>query len=244
MAPHGMAGVDACGHLGAGGIPLVAQAVSLWGTPRVESTKPIRDAETVAAYQGKANSGAAGRIEDQVAIWATPTSHERTHTARPVHHGEQLANQVEGVWATPNALGGTGYLSGSNRDTWRPTLEGQAQGKAATLHSPRPARATGRRGPWSSPEARIWRLRFRGWIAWRSPAWLRRWKARRTKRLNPAFVCWLMGWPWFWTHPGLTSSGPAATEFTRWLLASRSALSGLLSASEACRERGLFDSCD
>lgn len=21
-------------------------------------------------------------------------------------------------------------------------------------------------------------------------------------RLNPAFVCWLMGWPWWWTNPG------------------------------------------
>jgi hypothetical protein len=207
MAPHGMAGMDTSSHLGAGRIPLVAQASQLWITPRASGNTP----------------GSARRQE-----------------RGPSPGLDSQADQ----WATPNALSGTGYLSGSNRDTWRPTLEGQAQGKAATLHSPRPARATGRRGPWSSPEARISRLRFRGWIAWRSPAWLRRWKARRAKRLNPAFVCWLMGWPWFWTHPGLTSSGPAATAFTLWLLASRSALSGLLSASERCRERGLFDSCD
>ena len=25
-------------------------------------------------------------------------------------------------------------------------------------------------------------------------------------RLNPAFGCWLMGWPSWWTNPGLTSS--------------------------------------
>lgn len=25
-------------------------------------------------------------------------------------------------------------------------------------------------------------------------------------RLNPAFVCWLMGWPFWWTNPGITSS--------------------------------------
>lgn len=24
-------------------------------------------------------------------------------------------------------------------------------------------------------------------------------------RLNPAFGCWLMGWPWWWTNPGVTS---------------------------------------
>jgi hypothetical protein len=30
-------------------------------------------------------------------------------------------------WPTPNAEGGTGYMSGSNRDTWRPTLESAAR---------------------------------------------------------------------------------------------------------------------
>lgn len=25
------------------------------------------------------------------------------------------------------------------------------------------------------------------------------------RRLNPAFVCWLMGWPIWWTNPALTS---------------------------------------
>ena len=25
-------------------------------------------------------------------------------------------------------------------------------------------------------------------------------------RLNPAFACWLMGWPFWWTNPGITSS--------------------------------------
>src|SRR5262245_54541484 len=31
------------------------------------------------------------------------------------------------MWPTPNAEGGTGYMSGSNRDTWRPTLAGAVQ---------------------------------------------------------------------------------------------------------------------
>jgi hypothetical protein len=25
-------------------------------------------------------------------------------------------------------------------------------------------------------------------------------------RLNAAFSAWLMGWPWWWTNPGVTSS--------------------------------------
>jgi hypothetical protein len=39
---------------------------------------------------------------------------------------------------TPNAEGGTGYMSGSNRDTWRPTLEGAARGYVPVLHQGRP----------------------------------------------------------------------------------------------------------
>lgn len=32
------------------------------------------------------------------------------------------------------------------------------------------------------------------------------------RRLNPAFVCWLMGWPWWWTNPGEISSARSAME--------------------------------
>jgi len=32
------------------------------------------------------------------------------------------------------------------------------------------------------------------------------------QRLNPAFVCWLMGWPWWWTNPGEISSARSAME--------------------------------
>ena len=31
-----------------------------------------------------------------MAKWPTPTSHPRTHSPRPVHHGKQLANEVGG----------------------------------------------------------------------------------------------------------------------------------------------------
>lgn len=36
------------------------------------------------------------------------------------------------------------------------------------------------------------------------------------RRLNPAFGCWLMGWPFWWTNPGITSSGKLATEFAQF----------------------------
>lgn len=34
-------------------------------------------------------------------------------------------------------------------------------------------------------------------------------------RLNPAFVCHLMGWPWFWTHPDQIKSAPQEMELFR-----------------------------
>ncbi|UGA37629.1 DNA cytosine methyltransferase [Chromobacterium haemolyticum] len=45
-------------------------------------------------------------------------------------------------------------------------------------------------------------------------------------RLNPAFACWLMGWPWWWTNPGPISF--AALEMALWRSRLRWHLSRLL----------------
>lgn len=45
-------------------------------------------------------------------------------------------------------------------------------------------------------------------------------------RLNPAFVCWLMGWPWWWTNPARISF--AAAEMESWRCKLRSRLRFLL----------------
>ncbi len=54
--------------------------------------------------------------------------------------------------------------------------------------------------------------------------------ATSRRRLNPAFVCWLMGWPWFWTNPGRISF--AAQETALWRCRLRSRLSSLLGEPE------------
>ncbi len=38
------------------------------------------------------------------------------------------------------------------------------------------------------------------------------------RRLNPAFGCWLMGWPIWWTNPGLTNCARSAMESWRFRL--------------------------
>lgn len=70
------------------------------------------------------STGKGCRIEDQAATWATPTAHERTHTPRQVHHGEQLANQVD-LWASPQTPGG-GAISRSGDRIGELLLGGQA----------------------------------------------------------------------------------------------------------------------
>ena len=56
------------------------------------------------------------------------------------HRTSELPTNASGSssWPTANAMGGTGYMSGANRDTWRPTLAGAAQGLRPVLHKGRP----------------------------------------------------------------------------------------------------------
>ena len=68
-------------HVGLG------NAVRLWPTPTV------RGNHNRAGLSPTSGDGLATAVR----MWATPTAHERTHSPRPVHHGEQLANQVGGT---------------------------------------------------------------------------------------------------------------------------------------------------
>lgn len=54
------------------------------------------------------------------------------------------------------------------------------------------------------------------------------------QRLNPAFACWLMGWPTWWTSPGRISS--AASEMELWRSRLISHLSRLLGERELLEE--------
>ena len=62
--------------------------------------------------------------------WGTPTAHERTHSPRDVHHGKQLANDVD-LWSTPRTAQASMYaesdemLAARGRDG-RDTLAKQA----------------------------------------------------------------------------------------------------------------------
>jgi hypothetical protein len=57
-------------------------------------------------------------------------------SAHPTDANESSSSA--GLLPTPNAEGGTGYMSGSKRDTWRPTLETAVRGYLPVLHQGRP----------------------------------------------------------------------------------------------------------
>lgn len=54
------------------------------------------------------------------------------------------------------------------------------------------------------------------------------------RRLNPAFVCWLMGWPWFWTRPEpISFAAREMVVFRRKLARRLSALCGDLKSLDS-----------
>jgi hypothetical protein len=104
--------------------------------------------------------------------WPTPTAGEGKHAPHAHGNGQPTLTSRAKAWPTPTAHEdtATGYMSGTNRDTWRPTLASMAAGARPQrgLHAP----TTETAGPKCSESARI---------------------------LNPLFVEWLMGFPIGWT---------------------------------------------
>lgn len=110
-------------------------------------------------------------LDRQARMWSPPNARDWKGEDIPGRNGSpSLPAQVMRAWPTANAAGGTGYRSGSNRDTWRPTLEGAALGLRPSLHDPTIQKV----GADGSPQG-----------------------AR--PRLNAAFVEALMGFPRGWS---------------------------------------------
>jgi hypothetical protein len=143
----------------------LAVAAKRWATP------------TAADSEGTTSHNHAC-LRREVRTWATPSARDwrdgRASETTMQRNARPLNEQVVSAWPTPNAGGGTGYMSGTHRDTWRPTLEGMAQGQRAVLHRGRPAPTTSKGGDNGSPPA----------------------------VLNPRFVEALMGLPIGWTDCG------------------------------------------
>lgn len=188
----------------------------LWKTPHGMGNEDFR---------GKKGGAGGGEFAKQANNWGTPNSNERTHTPRGtalkvcgrdrVASGIQLANQAEmfPTWAsrdyrTPNLKPGAEWGMGTKGEQLQNFVE---------HYLPSPLAPQIPDGLTSSESVQTSRLHFarstNGFISldaliyakWAWTATQRNsatgfQRKSRKRRLNPKFVCWLMGLPVGWTE--------------------------------------------
>jgi hypothetical protein len=167
-----------------------------WRTPTACSENSLRGSGQNA--ETRAAQGHTVNLQDQVSMWKTPHGMNGVDATGKYGGGGEFAKQVQG-WPTP--------ASRDYRDAnAKPLSERGGESKGEQLpnfirhHYSHPDQETPNHGAESSSNGRTSR-----------------------PRLNPAFVCWLMTWPWWWTHPAPISFAPAAMAL--WLSKARQHLS-------------------
>jgi hypothetical protein len=181
-----------------------------WMTPNVPNGGRSVPQELVDS-RGRTLDGAKRTVglESQTKHWATPNAHDGRRPGADLKstQGANLSRDAA-VWPTPAARdyrseqGGVATMDHFNRPSG-PSLA------AFVTHSPSSPQAPATHdGPKSSSNTDGSR-----------------------PRLNPAFGCWLMGWPFWWTNPGITSSVKPEMELYRSRLQSH--LSSLLGEQES-----------
>lgn len=156
-----------------------------WATPNVPNRGPE-------ARQKKKKRGSGGEdLQTQANQWPTPNCpapHDSEQTAGAGRHPREGYGKMLQDVATRDWMTpqARDYKSGES-----PGSTEELYGKTSpplshqVLRTPMPGEPSSSSGPTSRP------------------------------RLNPAFVCWLMGWPWFWTRAEPISFAAPATESWR-----------------------------
>lgn len=172
--------------------PTLALAAAQWSTPNVPNGGRSVSAEVVASRGKTENGKRQVGLESEVKHWATP----RASMAKNGSDSGSAKRQEQGVnlglkdqassWATPTARDHKDGATTLDNVEVNGLLGRQVL--ATSLH---PVHSTidGRE---LSPTARTLR-----------------------RRLNPAFTCWLMGWPIWWTNPAVTNCVKPETELWR-----------------------------
>jgi len=224
MWPTPMAGTPAQnGNSAAGNSDFSRGVMALWQTP-VSDDAPDRE-------RGKINSRGEPKLSGQAALWTTPQAHDVTARGsgqKPTAKAGNACLATDAMtWPTPAARDWKGENSPDHltNGTGRLHLD-QLPNAVAHLFS-HPAPETVPHGPKLSQLRPIWLPLRASLIASHGRAvWRRLWKSRTKRRLNPAFVSWLMGWP-----PGHALCDCSETEFTHWQRRMRGALSAMPMAS-------------
>ncbi len=176
-------------HLASQALRRPAPSESAWPTPTVQ------DAENNGATsQQKRNTPPLNALASQ---WPTPNTPNGGRSMAPKEVANKGATErgkrqvgiesVARIWPTPTSQESTGYMSGTNRDTWRPGLAAAAKGMKPSPTRPAPTTQTD--GESTSPSGLE--------PSPPSPSPISR---RAGRVLNPRFVEALMGWPQNWTR--------------------------------------------
>lgn len=157
------------------------EEVDLWMTPMVPNGGRAVSAELVKS-KGMTEAGEKRTVglESQSRHWATPTTSEANGSGMHGTGSIDLRTSVQS-WPTPAARDYRGENSEHHLANGSGRLHmDQLPNFVKFVFSPPPRTILA--GEQSSMNCHT------------SP-----------RRLNPAFACWLMGWPWWWTNPAPTS---------------------------------------
>jgi hypothetical protein len=198
MTPHGMGTTDHTGKLGSGGE--FAKQATQWSTPKASEL----DRGTCEAEANRRSPA----LQQQAVDWPTPRATDGTKGGpnQAGSKGDLMLPSAAAQWPTP-----------ASRDYRSPNSESlEARGggmKGEQLpnfieHHFLPQAQQTQSGPGSSvPVVSVHGSEL-------SPT-TRPEHVLGRLRLNPAFGCWLMGWPSWWTNPGITSSVKSEMESYR-----------------------------
>jgi len=193
-----------------------------WATPAasddVRGTTPYSQAE-IDRPQGKPMT-----LAKDVAEWQTPSS--QMHNSRRqvgATEREPLLPAQANQWATPKADDPRAGVCDSELNRKQPRLIAQVTKWSTPRASERMQENSADANTSLSRQVQV--ISTDGIeLSPTAPSTSER------RRLNPAFVCWLMGWPWWWTRAEPTSFGAQETESWRCALLRR--LSSLCGALE------------
>jgi hypothetical protein len=195
--------------------------VMMWTTPQAHDVTPRGSGQKPTAKAGNAC------LATDAQQWPSPQARDHRSGDSPDHlingtgrlHLDQLPNAVAFLYTRPDP-----ETEAHGRLSWHRIQIARHLLRAAMSLPPRsisrPHCRPRRRQP-SNPHYAAWR---------EARAW-QRWQARRLhwwtkRRLSPAFVTWLMGWP-----SGHALCACSGTEFTLWRQQMRGALSAMPTAS-------------
>jgi hypothetical protein len=178
--------------------------------------------------------GAGGEFAKQVHQWATPDANAMERTNRSDSAGAAIRPTLAlaaAKWATPRATDGTKggpNQAGSKGDLMLPSMAAQRATPTSSENSNRTTKMAPSHGDGHgivlAGQAADMTSSLRPVLSTVDGRELSPTARTLRRRLNPAFTCWLMGWPIWWTNPAITNSVKSETALWRSKLQSRLSL--------------------